>query len=62
MFKLQKRTIFTTARYFMRDDRGATSIEYAMIASGVAVVIAATITSLGSTVKTLFTNVSTSLK
>ena len=33
-----------------------------VIASGVAVVIAASVTSLGTTVKTLFTSVSTSLK
>jgi pilus assembly protein Flp/PilA len=47
---------------FMRDERGATAIEYAMIASGVAVAIAAAITSLGSNVKGLFTSVATSLK
>ncbi len=39
----------------MRDDSGATAIEYAMIASGVGVAIAATVTSLGSGVKGLFT-------
>jgi pilus assembly protein Flp/PilA len=47
---------------FMRDQNGATSIEYAMIASCVAVVIAATVTNLGSTVKGMFTSVSTALK
>jgi pilus assembly protein Flp/PilA len=47
---------------FLRDETGATAIEYAMIASGVAVAIAAAVTSLGTTVKTLFTSVSTSLK
>jgi len=46
----------------MRDERGATAIEYAMIASGVAVAIAAAVTSLGSNVKGLFTSVATSLK
>ena len=53
---------FTTVSRFLRDERGATAIEYAMIASGVAVAIAATVTSLGSGVKGLFTSVSTSLK
>ena len=43
---------------FMRDERGATAIEYAMIASGVAVAIAATVMSLGSKVKTIFTTTS----
>jgi pilus assembly protein Flp/PilA len=46
----------------MRDANGATSIEYAVIASGVAVVIAASVTSLGANVKGLFTSVSTALK
>jgi pilus assembly protein Flp/PilA len=54
--------IFTIAARFMRDDRGATAIEYAVIASGVAVVIAAAVTSLGTGVKGLFTSVSTALK
>lgn len=53
---------FTTMSRFLRDERGATAIEYAMIASGVAVAIAAAITSLGSNVKGLFTSVATSLK
>jgi pilus assembly protein Flp/PilA len=56
-----KRTHAIASR-FLRDDSGATSIEYAMIASGIAVAIAATVTSVGSSVKGLFVNVSTSLK
>ncbi len=43
----------------MRDESGATSIEYAVIASGVAVAIAATVMTLGSSVKSLFTSVAT---
>jgi pilus assembly protein Flp/PilA len=54
--------IYTAVARFMRDDSGATAIEYAMIASGVGVAIAATVTSLGSGVKGLFTTVSTALK
>jgi pilus assembly protein Flp/PilA len=54
--------IVTPVLRFMRNEDGATSIEYAMIASGVAVVIAASVTSLGSNVKGLFTSVSTALK
>jgi pilus assembly protein Flp/PilA len=42
---------------FMHDEHGATSIEYAVIASGVAVAIAATVMTLGSSVKSLFTSV-----
>jgi pilus assembly protein Flp/PilA len=72
MFKIKKCESFaanlaatgirTTATRFLRDDGGATAIEYAMIASGVGVAIAATVTSLGSGVKGLFTTVSTALK
>jgi pilus assembly protein Flp/PilA len=61
MFKFSSASVTPILR-FLRDEDGATSIEYAMIASGVAVVIAASITSLGSNVKGLFTSVSTALK
>jgi pilus assembly protein Flp/PilA len=46
---------------FWRDEAAATAIEYAIIAAGVSVVIVATVNSIGSSVKGLFTNVSTSL-
>ena len=62
MVKTEDRKISAILTRFLRDERGATAIEYAMIASGVAVAIAATVTSLGSGVKGLFTNVSTALK
>lgn len=47
---------------FLRDEGGATAIEYAMIASGIAVAIAAAIMTLGSTVQGMFTNVATAMK
>ncbi|MFZ0425876.1 MAG: Flp family type IVb pilin [Xanthobacteraceae bacterium] len=62
MSKSHKLTIVVTLRRFIRGESGATSIEYAMIASGIAVVLAASITSLGTNVKGLFTSVSTALK
>ena len=43
---------------FYADESGATAIEYAMIASGIGVVISAAVYTLGGKVKTLFTNVS----
>jgi pilus assembly protein Flp/PilA len=49
-------------RRFLRDDSGATAIEYAIIASGIAVAIAATIVSLGSSVKGMYSNVLTAMK
>jgi pilus assembly protein Flp/PilA len=38
-----------TLRRFVRDQSGATAIEYAMIAGGIAIVIAAAVQALGST-------------
>ncbi len=60
MFKFS--TTFRAMRRFVRDDSGATAIEYAMIASGIGVAIAASVVSLGSTVKGMFTSVSSAMK
>jgi pilus assembly protein Flp/PilA len=49
-------------RRFARDESAATAIEYALIASGISIVIAATVASLGTVVKGQYTNVSTALK
>ncbi|HWV53453.1 Flp family type IVb pilin [Pseudorhodoplanes sp.] len=46
-----------TFRHFLRDERGATAIEYAMIAAGIAVAIVAAVNSLGVTVVGLFQSV-----
>ena len=43
---------------FYADETGATAIEYAMIASGIGVVISAVAYTLGDKVKALFTTVS----
>jgi pilus assembly protein Flp/PilA len=45
------RSFADLARRFAADDRGATAIEYAMIASGVGATIAATVYSLGTNLK-----------
>lgn len=47
---------------FMRDESGATAIEYAIIASGISIVIVAIVNSLGVTLNTTFTSVQTALK
>jgi pilus assembly protein Flp/PilA len=54
--------ISRTMARFARNERGATAIEYALIASGVSIVIVAVVSGLGTQVKTLFTSVSSSLK
>jgi pilus assembly protein Flp/PilA len=62
MPKLEKTPIIPLALRFMRDDGGATSIEYAMIASGIAVAIATVVVSLGSSVNGLYSSVLTAMK
>jgi len=47
---------------FVGNDSGATAIEYALIASGVSIVIVAVVSGLGTNVKSLFSSVSSSLK
>ena len=46
---------------FLRDDSGATAIEYGLIAAGISVAIIATVTSLGGKLVTTFGKVSTAL-
>jgi pilus assembly protein Flp/PilA len=62
MPKLEKKTIVRLVLRFMRDDGGATSIEYAVIASGIAVAIAAAVMSLGSSVSGMYSSVATAMK
>jgi pilus assembly protein Flp/PilA len=47
---------------FWREESGATAIEYSMIAAGIALAIAASITQLGATVDGMFGSVLTALK
>jgi pilus assembly protein Flp/PilA len=49
-------------RIFLKDDSGATAIEYGLIASGVALAIIAVINGLGTKLNTKFTSISTQLK
>jgi pilus assembly protein Flp/PilA len=48
------------ARFF-RDERGATAIEYGLIAAGISVAIIATVAGLGTKLNSTFTSVSTAL-
>jgi pilus assembly protein Flp/PilA len=47
---------------FLRNESGATAIEYAIIAAGLSIAIVATVQGIGSSVNTMFTSVSTALK
>jgi pilus assembly protein Flp/PilA len=46
---------------FVRDDSGATAIEYGLIAGLIAVVVVTSITTLGTKLTNTFTNVSNKL-
>jgi pilus assembly protein Flp/PilA len=45
------------AARFARDENGATAIEYAMIAAGIATAIVATVSALGTTVKGMYESI-----
>ena len=63
MLKNLSLPIFASVGRFVRDERGATAIEYALVASGIAVAIASTVVSLGSAVKNnLYGNILSAMK
>jgi pilus assembly protein Flp/PilA len=47
---------------FLKDESGATAIEYGLIAAGISVVIIATVNAIGTTLNGKFTSISTQLK
>jgi pilus assembly protein Flp/PilA len=52
-------TILTS---FVRDESGATAIEYGLIAAGIAVAIITVVQGLGTKLSDTFTNISTAIK
>jgi len=52
----------STILSFIRDEKGATAIEYGLIAAGISVAIITVVASLGSSLNTTFTSVQTALK
>ncbi len=47
---------------FLKDQSGATAIEYGLIAAGISVAIIAVVQGLGTSLNTTFTSVSNALK
>ena len=47
---------------FVKDESGATAIEYGLIAAGIAVAIITAVNGVGTALSTKFTGISTSLK
>jgi len=56
------RASLSAADRFVRNDSGATAIEYALIASGISVVIVGILGGIGTNVTTMFSTLSTALK
>ena len=52
----------TLIKSFLRDESGATAIEYGLIAAGISVAIIAVVQGLGSKLTTTFTSVADALK
>jgi pilus assembly protein Flp/PilA len=47
---------------FLKDEAGATAIEYALIAAGISIAIIAAVNTVGTTLNATFTSVSTALQ
>ncbi len=47
---------------FLKDETGATAIEYGLIAAGISIAIISVVNGLGTTLSTKFDNISSSLK
>ena len=47
---------------FMKDESGATAIEYGLIAAGISVAIIAVVNGLGTKLNTTFSNINTQLR
>jgi pilus assembly protein Flp/PilA len=47
---------------FLKDDSGATAIEYGLIAAGISLAIIAVVNGLGSNLNTKFNDINSSLK
>ncbi|HET9715813.1 MAG TPA: Flp family type IVb pilin [Pseudolabrys sp.] len=47
---------------FLKDESGATAIEYGLIAAGISVVIIAAVQTVGTNLNTTFTSIGTALK
>lgn len=47
---------------FLKDDSGATAIEYGLIAAGISLAIIAVVNGIGTNLNTKFTSINTSLR
>jgi pilus assembly protein Flp/PilA len=52
----------STIQRFIRNESGATAIEYGLIAAGISIAIITIVNSLGGTLNTKFTSINSQLK
>jgi pilus assembly protein Flp/PilA len=57
----QEHTMTNLVERFAKDESGATAIEYGLIAAGISVAIITVVNTLGSQLKSTFTNISSQL-
>ena len=62
MFEFSKPAAGRLLGRFLRDESGTSAIEYAIIASGVSIVIVGTVATLGTAVNGFYSNVADALK
>lgn len=53
--------MFNLVQKFIKDERGATSIEYGLIAAGIGVALLSIVTQVGTEIQTLFNGLITDL-
>jgi len=54
--------MLATIRAFLRDESGATAIEYGLIAAGISIAIIAVVKNIGTKLDTTFSSISSQLK
>jgi pilus assembly protein Flp/PilA len=62
VWTLRSHLMKTLVSRFAKDESGATAIEYGLIAAGISVAIIAVVNTIGSTLNTKFTSISSQLK
>jgi pilus assembly protein Flp/PilA len=53
--------MYSLIKHFAQDERGATSIEYGLIAAGIGVAVITLVGQVGGEIRTLFTNLDSQL-
>ena len=55
------KNLFAKVKHFIREEEGASAVEYGLLVAGIAVVVMASIYLIGTNLNTTFSNVATQL-